>query len=129
MTPVTSSSDLVAVMAELHAALMPGDLAQTLLRVTDAAVELLPDVDGATITVEHADGRFETSAATGSVDPAPAPARGAATPELAAETAARLDRVQQALEEGPAVDVTEASGWIGSSRLDTEDPNKPSASG
>ena len=42
--------------AELHAALLPGDLAQTLLRVTDAAVELLPDVDGATITVEHADG-------------------------------------------------------------------------
>jgi len=67
---VTNSSDLVAVMAELHAALRPGDLAQTLRRVTDAAVELLPDVDGATIAVEHADGRFETAAATGSVDAA-----------------------------------------------------------
>ena len=71
---MTNSSDLVAVMAELHAALAPGDLAQTLSRVTDAAVELLPDVDGATITVEHADGRFETAAATGSVDAAPEPA-------------------------------------------------------
>ena len=70
---MTNSSDLVAVIAELHAALAPGDLAQTLSRVTDAAVELLPDVGGATITVEHADGRFETAAATGSVDAAPKP--------------------------------------------------------
>ncbi len=106
---MTNSSDLVAVMAELHAALAPGDLAQTLGRVTDAAVELLPDVDGATITVEHADGRFETAAATGSVDAAPEPpgGEGEAAPELAADTAARLDRLQRALEEGPAVDVTD----------------------
>ena len=109
---MTSSSDLVAVMAELHAALRPGDLALTLRRVTDAAVELLPDVDGATITVEHADGRFETAAATGSVNAGPEPAGGggAAAPELAAGTAARLDRLQQALEEGPAVDVTDPAG-------------------
>ncbi len=90
---MTNSSDLVAVIAELHAALAPGDLAQTLSRVTEAAVELLPDVGGATITVEHADGRFETAAATGSVD-----------------AAARLDRLQQVLDEGPAVDVTDVSG-------------------
>src|SRR3954454_25235842 len=91
-------------MAELHAALRPGDLAETLRRVTDAAVELLPDVDGATITVEHEDGRFETAAATGT-----------AAPELAADTAVRLDRLQQALEEGPAIDVTESSGSVGAS--------------
>src|SRR3954466_13397968 len=91
-------------MAELHAALRPGDLAETLRRVTDAAVELLPDVDGATITVEHEDGRFETAAATGT-----------AVPELTADTAVRLDRLQQALEEGPAVDVTESSGSVGAS--------------
>jgi hypothetical protein len=109
--PVTNSSDLVAVMAELHAALTPGDLSQTLRRVTDAAVELLPDVDGATITVEHLDGRFETAAATGSVDASSAEAgAGAAAPELAADTAARLDRLQQTLDEGPAVDVTDPSG-------------------
>jgi hypothetical protein len=101
---VANSSDLVAVMAELHAALRPGDLAETLRRVTDAAVELLPDVDGATITVEHEDGRFETAAATGT-----------AAPELTADTAVRLDRLQQALEEGPAVDVTESSGSVGAS--------------
>ena len=112
---VTNSSDLVAVIAELHAALAPGDLAQTLSRVTDAAVELLPDVDGATITVEHADGRFETAAATGSVDAAPEPVGGvgAAAPELAADTAARLDRLQQVLEEGPAVDVDSTLSGIG----------------
>ena len=121
---MTNSSDLVAVMAELHAALAPGDLAQTLGRVTDAAVELLPDVDGATITVEHADSRFETAAATGSVDAAPGSAVGeeTAAPELAADTAARLDRLQKALDEGPAVDVTEASGATRASRAGNEEP-------
>jgi hypothetical protein len=121
---VTNSSDLVAVMAELHAALRPGDLVQTLRRVTDAAVELLPGVDGATISVEHADGRFETAAATGSVDAGPEPAGGvgAATPELAADTAARLDRLQQALDEGPAIDVADASGSTGALRAGPEDP-------
>jgi hypothetical protein len=80
--------------------------------VTDAAVELLPDVDGATITVEHADSRFETAAATGSVEATPESpaAEGATAPELAADTAARLDLVQQALDEGPAVDVADPSG-------------------
>jgi hypothetical protein len=128
---VTNSSDLVAVMAELHAALTPGDLAQTLRRVTDAAVELLPDVDGATITVEHADGRFETAAATGSVNPGPEQDEGVrmAAPELAADTAARLDRVQQALDEGPAVDVTDSSGSISAFRAGTEEPSGASAAG
>jgi hypothetical protein len=102
---VTNSSDLVAVMAELHAALTPGDLAQTLRQVTDAAVELLPDVDGSTITVEHLDGRFEIAAATGSVDAAPGSADG-----VDAATAARLDHLQKALDEGPAVDVTKSAG-------------------
>lgn len=111
---MANSSDLVAVMAELHAALRPGDLPQTLRRVTDAAVELLPDVDGATITVEHENGRFETAAATGSVDAGSELAGdvGAPARELAADTAARLDRLQQALDEGPAVDVTDSSGLV-----------------
>ncbi len=118
-------------MAELHAALRPGDLAQTLSRVTDAAVELLPDVDGATIAVEHADGRFETAAATGSVDTGPKPVAGvvAAAPELAADTAARLDRVQRALKEGPAVDVTDPSGSSTEFRAGSEDPRGHSAGG
>jgi hypothetical protein len=128
---VANSSDLIAVMAELHAALAPGDLAQTLRRVTDAAVELLPDVDGASITVEREDGRFETAAATGSVDAGAEPAGGvgAAAPELAADTAARLDRLQQALDEGPAVDVTDSAGSSRAFRAVTEDPRGPSAGG
>ena len=102
---MANSSDLVAVMAELHAALAPGDLAQTLRRVTDAAVELLPDVDGATITIEHESEGFETAAATGSVEAESA--RPGDREALAADTAARLDHLQQALTEGPAVDVAE----------------------
>ena len=128
---VTNSRDLVAVMAELHAALRPGDLAQTLSRVTDAAVELLPDVDGATIAVEHADGRFETAAATGSVDTGPKPVagEGAEAPELAADTAARLDRVQRALKEGPAVDVTDPSGSSTEPPCGQRGPRGPSVGG
>src|SRR3954466_508242 len=109
-------------MAELHAALMPADLARTLRQVTDAAVELLPDVDGATITVEHEDGRFETAAATGSFDAGPEPVgvAGTAAPAVAADTAARLDHAQQSLSEGPAVDVTDPSGSTRAFGADTE---------
>jgi hypothetical protein len=128
---VTNSSDLVAVIAELHAALAPGDLEQTLSRVTDAAVELLPDVDGATITVEHADGRFETAAAAGSPAAAPEPLGGVgeAAAELAPDTAARLDRMQRVLEEGPAVDVTASPGTSRAFGAGAEDPGGPAASG
>jgi ANTAR domain len=137
---VANSSDLIAVMAELHAALRPGDLAQTLRRVTDAAVELLPDVDGASITVEHEDGRFETAAATGSVEAGPEPAGDLSPggPDMAAGTAERLDRVQQALGEGPAVDVANSSGSTramgargatGAISADPEESEVPSAGG
>jgi hypothetical protein len=126
---VANSSDLVAVMAELHAALTPGDLTQTLSRVTDAAVELLPDVDGATITVERGDHHFETAAATGTVDAGPELSGGvlSAGTELAADTAARLDRLQQTLEEGPAVDVVDSSRPIGAVPGGREDSQGPSA--
>jgi hypothetical protein len=128
---VANNSDLVAVTAELHAALKPGDLAQTLRRVTDAAVELLPDVDGATITVEHKDGHFETAAATGSVTTGPehAVGGGAASLELTADTAARLDHLQQVLEEGPAVDVTRSAGSHDPFLPRTDDPEALSEEG
>ena len=128
---MANSSDLIAVMAELHAALRPGDLAQTLRRVTDAAVELLPDVDGASITVEHEDGRFETAAATGSVEAGPEPAGDLSPggPDMAAGTAVRLDRVQQALGEGPAVDVADPSGSTGATRAGPEESEVPSVGG
>jgi GAF domain-containing protein len=48
----------------LAQALEPGDLDETLQRITAAAVEVLPDADYASITVLHADGRLETVAAT-----------------------------------------------------------------
>jgi hypothetical protein len=122
---VTNSSDLVAVMAELHAALAPGDLAQTLRRVTDAAVELLPDVDGATITVEHEAGRFETAAATGSVDAGeePSPGRDTSPLQLTADTAVQLDHLQQALDEGPAADVINSLGPPAGSRAGEAPPD------
>ena len=44
--------------------LEPGDLDQTLSRITAAAVEVLPSVAYASITVRHADGRLETVAPT-----------------------------------------------------------------
>ena len=131
---MANSSDLIAVMAELHAALRPGDLAQTLRRVTDAAVQLLPDVDGASITVEHEDGRFETAAATGSVEAGPEPGGDLSPggPDMAAGTAVRLDRVQQALGEGPAVDVADSSGSTGATgamRAGPEESEVPSVGG
>ena len=45
-------------------ALRPGDLNQTLDRITAAAVEVLPEVDYASITIKHADGSLETFAPT-----------------------------------------------------------------
>jgi hypothetical protein len=51
-------------MRKLAEGLRPGDLDETLRRITAAAVEVLPDVDLASITVCHADGRLETAAPT-----------------------------------------------------------------
>ncbi|NUR05967.1 MAG: ANTAR domain-containing protein [Nocardioidaceae bacterium] len=80
--------------------------------MTDAAVELLPDVDAATITIEYEDGHVETAAATGSTGAGqdPGAAVGPAS-ELDVDTAVRLDRLQQGLAEGPAVDVIDSPGW------------------
>ncbi|CAA9343638.1 MAG: hypothetical protein AVDCRST_MAG34-1102 [uncultured Nocardioidaceae bacterium] len=52
------------VAEELSRRLVPGDLDQTLARITSAAVEVLPEVDYASITVKHADGRLDTFAQT-----------------------------------------------------------------
>ncbi len=56
--------DLLEASRRLSTALTPDDLDNTLARVTAAAVEVLPDVDYASITVKHADGRLETFAPT-----------------------------------------------------------------
>ena len=49
---------------QLAQALTPGDLEQTLSRITAAAVEVIPDVTMASITIRHMDDRLETFAPT-----------------------------------------------------------------
>jgi hypothetical protein len=51
-------------MQGLSRSLTPGDLDHTLKRITLAAVEVLPQVELASITILHADGRLETVAPT-----------------------------------------------------------------
>ena len=48
----------------LSKALTPGDLDHTLSRITEAAVEVLPQVGYASITIKHADSSLETVAPT-----------------------------------------------------------------
>lgn len=55
---------LLELMRTLSKSLTPGDLDHTLGRITHAAVEVLPSVDFASITILHADGRLETVAPT-----------------------------------------------------------------
>ncbi len=61
---MSTDDPMVAASRHLSEALAPGDLDSTLERITAAAVEVLPDVDFASITVKHADDRLETFAAT-----------------------------------------------------------------
>jgi hypothetical protein len=51
-------------MQQLSKSLTPGDLDHILSRITQAAVEVLPNVEFASITILHADGRLETVAPT-----------------------------------------------------------------
>lgn len=56
--------ELLDASRRLSAALTPGDLDTTLAQITAAAVEVMPDVQYASITVKHGDGRLETFAPT-----------------------------------------------------------------
>ena len=58
------TSELDAAARQLADILQPGDLDQTLRAITAAAVEVLPEVEQASITVRHADGRLQTCAPT-----------------------------------------------------------------
>src|SRR4051812_48521607 len=55
---------LLDISRQLSAALTPADLDKTLANVTAAAVEVLPDVAHASISVLPGDGRLETFAPT-----------------------------------------------------------------
>jgi len=61
------TEELTTAARRLAEQLKPGDLDETLRGITAAAVEVLPDVHMASITVRHADGRLETSAPTDEV--------------------------------------------------------------
>lgn len=76
------TDQLIEASRRLSAALTPADLDQTLARITAAAVEVVPDVRYASITVKHADGRLETAAPTDDV-------------------VCELDAAQYQLQEGP----------------------------
>ncbi len=57
----------MAAAARLSRRLTPGDLDHTLEQITRAAVDCLPDVQQASITFTHADGRLESVAPTHAV--------------------------------------------------------------
>jgi GAF domain-containing protein len=59
-----SEERLVETARRLSLALTPGDLDHTLSQITAAAVEVLPGVAAASITVLHSDGTLETAAPT-----------------------------------------------------------------
>jgi hypothetical protein len=58
------NEEMLEASRRLSAALTPADLDETLAKITAAAVEVLPDVKHASITIKHADGRLETIAPT-----------------------------------------------------------------
>jgi hypothetical protein len=58
------TNQMLEASRRLSAALTPADLDETLAKITAAAVEVLPDVTYASITIKHADGRLETVAPT-----------------------------------------------------------------
>lgn len=89
----------------LSEGLTPGDLDKTLQQITSTAVELLPDVDHASITVRHGDGRLETFAPTSQV-------------------LLELDAAQYELQEGPCYEAATDSVHITAPHLG-QDPRFP----
>lgn len=59
--------DLIEAAGRLRGALTPAALDDTLTQITTAAVEVLPDVSHASITIKHTDGRLETAAPTADI--------------------------------------------------------------
>lgn len=62
-----NQSRILEVSTALARALTPADLDETLRNITGAAVAVLPQVDHASITVRHADGRLDSRAVTDDV--------------------------------------------------------------
>lgn len=82
----------------LKAALTPADLDETLVQITAAAVEVLPEVRYASITIKHADGRLETAAPTD-------------------ELICDLDAAQYDLQEGPCYEAAVEDPFVSAPHL------------
>lgn len=80
-----SQEAMVDTARRIAEALKPGDLDTTLTRITQTAVEVIPEVDFASVTVRHSDDHLTTAAATH-------------------EGLLTLDEVQYDLREGPCYD-------------------------
>ena len=92
----------VDVMRRLAQSLTPGDLDHTLVRITAAAVEILPGAHYASITVRHADGRLETFAETDAL-------------------LLGLDAAQYDLQEGPCYDAAVDAAYTVSPHLASDE--------
>jgi hypothetical protein len=93
---------LVETAHRLSKTLTPGDLDQTLSRITTAAVEVLPEVTHASISVRYADGRLQTVAPT---DP----------------MLCEVDEAQYRYQEGPCFDALTRSAQVVAPHLATDD--------
>ena len=93
---------LVETARRLAKSLTPGDLDHTLRRITAAAVEVLPEVDLASITIAHADGSLETVAPTD-------------------EILCGVDAAQYELREGPCYDAAVHTSHVVSPDLAADD--------
>ena len=87
---------------QLGERLKPGDLDATLSQITDAAVDILPNVQYSSITVHHADGTLSTAAPSD-------------------KRLLRLDAEQYRLREGPCYYAEKETGQIMSSDLETDE--------
>jgi hypothetical protein len=96
-----TTSEFVDVSRRLQAALSPADLDNTLARITAAAVEVLPEVEYASITIRHADGRLETCAPTDDV-------------------VLDLDAAQYEFQEGPCYEAASDTAHVASPHLASE---------
>lgn len=102
---VATEVDILDIAQSLRQRLVPSDLESTLDAITQAAVEVLPGVNYASLSLRHVDGELESYAVT---DP----------------VIATLDKRQFELAEGPCYDGTTSDPFVVSADL-LHDPRYP----
>ena len=100
--PAPRNEPLLDSMDRLRQTLSPGDLDHTLRQIVQAAVEVLPQVDRASITVRHDDGRLETA-------------------QPSDDGLLTLDAAQYDLQEGPCYDAATDVAHVFSPDLATDE--------